>query len=85
MACRRVGVSACRRVGVSACRRVTPKEYQNLAQGGGFAEPWVGLFMLVSPHKEHGGVSVKFTAEVGLMQRSESVGSPSGEQRRRGV
>ena len=29
-----------------------------------------------------GGVSVKFTAEVALMQRSESVGSPSGEQRR---
>jgi hypothetical protein len=48
-ACRRVGVSACRRVGVSACRRValvTPKGYENLAQGGGLAEPWVRAFFM---------------------------------------
>jgi hypothetical protein len=52
--CRRVAVSPCRRVGVSAF--VTPKGYKNrphryakrcgrdLAQGGGFAEPWVRCF-----------------------------------------
>ena len=52
---RRIGVSACRRVGVSACRRVgvsafvTPKGYENLAQGGGFAEPWVRCFYAICP------------------------------------
>jgi hypothetical protein len=36
---RRIGVSAYRRVGVAAFH--TPKGYQDSAQGGGFAEPWV--------------------------------------------
>jgi len=41
------GAVACRCVGVSAL--VTPKGYENLAQGGGFAEPWVGVFYAICP------------------------------------
>jgi hypothetical protein len=32
--------------GVSAF--VIPKGYENLAQGGGFAEPWVGVFYAIA-------------------------------------
>ncbi len=35
-------VSVCRRGGVAAAAAFhTPKGYQDSAQGGGFAEPWV--------------------------------------------
>ena len=45
MAGRRIGVSAYRRIGVAAF--VTPKGYESLAQGGGFAEPWVRCFCAI--------------------------------------
>jgi len=41
----RDGVSAYRRIGVAAF--VTPKGYESLAQGGGFAEPWVRCFCAI--------------------------------------
>jgi len=44
---RRIDVSVYRLVGVSAL--ATPMGYENLAQGGGFAEPWVNFIRGGSP------------------------------------